>query len=131
MSENQFVNTITPDPPAKHSKTSMFFSLMGSLAFLVYFFVLPTFRDFLSHNAETIAVPLVGILFWLLYAAIYLVMIVAVITIGFSMYFAAFVTALTQKSYWSALLVAVLAGALTFYFGLPHLVDSLKVLFDQ
>lgn len=128
MSENQFVNTITSDPPAKHSKTSMFFSLMGSLAFLVYFFVLPTFRDFLSHNAETIAVPLVGILFWLLYAAIYLVMIVAVITIGFSMYFAAFVTAIVQRSYWSLLLVLVLAGVVLFLFGIPQFLASSDIL---
>ncbi len=124
MSENQFVNTITSDPPAKHSKTSMFFSSLGSLSFLIYFFAVPTFESMLYDNAEVASVPVLGIVFWLLYAVAYLVITVAVFAVGFSMYFAAFVTAIVQKSHWSLLLVVFLAGVVLFLFGIPQFLAS-------
>ena len=128
MSANQFVNTITSDPPAKHSKTSMFFSSLGSLSFLIYFFAVPTFESMLYDNAEVASVPVLGIVFWLLYAVAYLVITVAVFSVGFSMYFAAFVTAIVQKSHWSLLVVLVLAGVVLFIFGIPQFLASSDLL---
>ena len=124
MSENQFVNTLTPDPPAKHSKTSLFFSSLGSLSFLIYFLVVPTFSSTLDSNEEIVSVPLLGIVFWLLFAAAYLVITIAMFAVGFSMYFAAFVTAIVHRSYWSLLLVLVLAGFVMFLFGIPQFLAS-------